>query len=795
MLYLKIMNEERLDIEKALAYLTLEEKVRMLSGDGMWHTFGAGELPRVRMSDGPNGLRMSDGASGSAVPATCFPTPSMLACSWDPALLYNVGAAIGKEATAMGVNLLLAPTANVKRHPLGGRNFEYFSEDPLLTGEMSKAFVSGVQSTGVGACVKHFAANDQESMRMYSDSVVDARALREIHLKPFEIALTAKPQAVMCAYNKVNGEYCAQNEFLLTAVLRDEWGFDGVTVSDWGATRDRTASLKAGLDLAMPDSLGINEKNLFDALDAGEITESDLDRSIRRLLKLTDDVYLEPYGDFDADAHNDLAYNAAASSVVLLKNEKGFLPLTKDMRVAVCGELAENAPVQGGGSSHVTPLKSYSTLDAFSNRAIEIAYFQGYCADAKQSEKLLREAVDGTDGYDAVIVCVGQPAPSEGTDRKSMDLPPAQDRLIAELTAAGRRVVVVLFSAGPVRMTWINRVRAVLYAGLNGQCGAIAATDVIYGRINPRGKLAETFPVDLSAFEYGANRIPSFGGLTALYRESIFVGYRYYDTARQSVLFPFGHGLSFSEVSYDGMSVKRTGGAEFEVNVRLTNRSVRDAYETVQVYVSDKTARVCTPEKQLAGYMKVFIEGQTSTNATVKLSRRAFEFFNTAADKFCVADGEYEILVAASATDIKARATVKVDGDFTDDIPYPQAYAAPCAENITDADFCALYGAELPNGEPAAESEFTLDCCIADLGKTFVGRMAKRAVMRRAKSAGAPDSPERDAFIASALYTPLSAVCAMSDGAMSPNAAKGIIEMANGHFFKGVKLLLKRARD
>ena len=369
---------ERLDIEKTLAYLTLDEKVRMLSGDGMWHTFGTGELPRVRMADGPNGLRMTDGASASAVPATCYPTPSMLANSWDPALLYGVGAAIGKEATAMGVNLLLAPGLNIKRDPRGGRNFEYYSEDPLLSGELGKAFVSGVQSTGVGACVKHFAANNGETLRMYYDAVIDRRALHEIYLKPFELALAAKPAAVMTAYNKLNGEYCSQNGYLLTDVLRKQWGYGGVALSDWGAVHDRAAALRAGLDLAMPDSGGRYENTVYAALENNEITEDDIDTALRRLIKLIDDVYLEPYGDYDSEQHERAAYNAAAASIVMLKNDGGFLPLTKNMKVTVCGELAETAPVQGGGSSHVTAVGGLSPLEAFGARAVCVQYCRGY---------------------------------------------------------------------------------------------------------------------------------------------------------------------------------------------------------------------------------------------------------------------------------------------------------------------------------------------------------------------------------------------------------------------------------
>ncbi len=778
------MDGERLDIAKTLAYLDADEKLRMLSGDGMWHTFGAGELPRVRMSDGPNGLRMSVG--GSAVPATCFPTPSMLANSWDLALLYTVGSAIGKEATAMGANLLLAPGLNIKRSPLGGRNFEYYSEDPLLAGELGKAFVSGVQSTGVGACVKHFAANNQESKRMYSDSIVDRRTLHELYLRPFRIALKAEPAAVMCAYNKLNGEYCSQNEYLLKTVLRDKWGYSGVTVSDWGAVRDRVAALKAGLDLEMPDSLGIFADDLKAAYASGEITDAALDGALRRILEMTDNIYLEPYGDFDSDAHDRLSYNAAASSAVMLKNDGGFLPLTKDMTVAVCGTLAAGCPVQGFGSSHVTELKSRTPLDAFGERAIDVTYFRGYSEDAKESARLTAEAVEGATNADAVIVYAGVPAPAEGVDRQSLELPPEQNALITALTAAGHRVAVVLVTPGPVLMPWLHRVRAVVYCGLCGQSGALAAADIIYGRINPRGKLAETFP----AAERAAH---GFGDYRVEYREGPFVGYKHYDATYAPVLFPFGHGLSFSDFSYEGTAVVRRDDG-FDVTVTVRNNSARDGYEIVQIYVSDRTGRVLTPKKQLAGFSKVFVEGQTSAAVTVRLTREAFEFFDVESDAFAVADGEYKIIVAASASDIKSETTVHVRGDFTGKRDYPAVYD-DMTKSASDAEFAELYGAPLPpECARPKRGEHTLDSCIDDIKTTLAGRIARSAVLRRAKTVGAPDSPERAAFIASALETPLSAVASMSDGAVSVNTARGLVALANGKYLTGVKLLLKKKR-
>ena len=778
------MDGERLDIDKTLAYLDADEKLRMLTGDGMWHTFGVGELPRVRMSDGPNGLRMSVG--GSPVPATCFPTSSMLANSWDLALLYTVGSAIGKEATAMGANLLLAPGVNIKRSPLGGRNFEYFSEDPLLSGELGKAYISGVQSTGVGACVKHFAANNQEERRMYSDSVVEPRSLHDLYLRPFRIALQAQPAAVMCAYNKLNGEYCSQNEYLLKTVLRDMWNFKGVTLSDWGAVRDRVAALKAGLDLEMPDSLGIFEADLKDAYEHGEITDDMLNAALRRILEMTDEVYLEPYGDFDSDAHDRLSYNAAAASAVLLKNDDGFLPLTKDMTVVVCGELARNCPIQGCGSSHVTELKSRSPLDAFGLRAIDVTYFRGYSSNRKESAKLTEEAVSGAEGADAVIVYAGVPAPAEGVDRKSLELPPEQNALIAALTAAGHRVVVVLCTPGPVLMPWLHRVRAVIYSGLNGQSGAVAAADIIYGRINPRGKLAETFPA-------AEHELSDFGALRAVYRESLFVGYKYYDKTGAPVLFPFGHGLSFSDIEYAGTAVVRRDDG-FDVTITLHNRSARDAYEIVQVYTSDCTGRVLCPVKQLAGFSKVFVEGQTTTSVTIKLPHDIFSFYNIETGGSSISDGAYKILVGASAADIKSETTVHVNGDYAGKQSYPDCYA-DLTKPVTDADFEELYGGPIPPETPRpSRGEHTLDSCIDDIKSSLGGFIIRRVALSRAKSIGEPHSPEHEAAIKATLETPLSAVASMSDGAISPATVRALVDLANGKYLRGIKRFFKKPR-
>lgn len=782
------MKAEKLDIDKTLAYFTLDEKIRLLQGDGMWHTFGAGELPRVRMSDGPNGLRMTSGASGAPVPSTCYPTLGMLANSWDPALLYSVGVGLGREATAMGVNLLLAPGVNIKRHPLGGRNFEYFSEDPLLAGALGKAYIRGVQATGVGACVKHFAANNRENYRMTGDSVIDMRTLREIYLRPFELALQAKPAAVMCAYNSLNGEKCAENKFLLTDILRDEWKFDGVAISDWGAVTDRVKSLEAGLDLAMPDSSGLFEKQLADAVATGEISEKQINAALKRILTLVDDVYLEPYGDYDADAHDRLSYNAAAASLVLLKNDAEFLPLTRDMKILVCGENAVSPPIQGGGSAHVSPLRTVSPLDAFILRGIEVSFCHGCSADKKLNDKYKTEALECAQSADAVVVFAGAPAPTEGIDRESLELPEEQNALINELTAAGHRVVAVLCGPGPVAMPWVNRVRGIIYSGLNGQNGALAAVDALYGRINPAGKLAETFPADLK--DIGND----FGGETALYREGLFVGYRYYDAIDRDPLFPFGHGLSYCEINYDGATVKRGEDGKLNVYVTLANKSVRDAYETVQAYVADKTGKVLCAKKQLAGFCKAFVEGQTATTVNFPLDMRTFEFFDAESNKFKTIDGEFEILVGSSSADVKHRIKVKVSGEQKTPVPFPDSYKTPFRTKISDEDFYSLLGKPPEQKQKPQKGEYTLACCINDISSTLSGKIARAIVMKKAKAAGAPDSPDRKAFIAAALYTPLSSVAAMSDGAMPLNVAAGLVEMANGHFFKGIKSMLKKQK-
>ncbi|MDE7106803.1 MAG: glycoside hydrolase family 3 C-terminal domain-containing protein, partial [Clostridiales bacterium] len=534
----------------------------------------------------------------------------------------------------------------------------------------------------------------------------------------------------------------------------------------------RAKALKAGLDLAMPCTNDEYYNSLVAALDSGEITEEDVDRSLSRILRLIDDTYLEPYGDIDSDMHERIAYNAAAASLVLLKNENEFLPLTKNMKVAVCGDYFISAPIQGGGSSHVTAIKDITPLSAFLQRSIDVKYIDDYS-----------DAVEQTEGYDAVIVYAGQPAPTEGIDRETLSVP--QDRLITELTAAGRNVVVVLCSAGPVLMPWINRVQAVLYAGLNGECGALAAVDALYGRINPCGKLAETFP--LTQENFGED----FGGSRAVYRESIFVGYRYYDSVEKPVLFPFGHGLSFCDVQYDDVHVKRRDDDGFDVAVTLTNLSARDAYETVQVYVSNCTGRITCAKKQLAGYAKVFVEGQTTTTATVRLNKSAFEFFNEQANAFDICDGEYKIIVGASATDIKSETSVKVNGNYFGH--NATAYIKPNRAEITDAEFERIYGAPIPKvSERPQRGSFTLDCCVDDIKDTFIGKCVKHAVMRRAKAAGAVGSVDHKAFIAFAMFTPLYAVSAMSDGDMPLSTAKGIVEMANGHFFKGLKTILKK---
>ena len=665
-----------MNIKEIIAKMTLEEKAGLCSGRNFWETKSVERLgvPAIMMTDGPHGLRkISTGPTTGdrqSNPATCFPPAVLSACSFDRELLGELGAAIGDEAVYENVRIVLGPGVNIKRSPLCGRNFEYFSEDPYLAGEMAAAFIKGVQSKGVGTSLKHYAANNQETRRWSSDSQMDERTLREIYLPAFKKAvMDAQPATVMCSYNKLNGEYASESYRLLTEILRDEWGFDGVVVSDWGAVNDRVKGLAAGLELEMP---GIaepsNDRYIIEAVRSGELPEAALDLAVERMLKLIERVGgAESAKPFDINGHNALARRIAAESMVLLKNDNELLPLNREANIAFIGEFAEKPRFQGAGSSQVNPLSMTSALDAAVQYA-KISYCKGYntnCSD-KVDEALQAGAVAVAKSADVCVLFVGLPPSfeSEGYDRTHMRLPDGQNSLIEAITAVNSNVVVILHNGSPVEMPWLDKVSGVLEAYLGGQSGGGAVADILFGAVNPCGKLAESMPKKLSdnpsyLYYIGERDVTE-------YREGIFVGYRYYDTKEMDVLFPFGHGLSYTAYNYSNL---RTSAVEINdtetltVTVDVTNTGKKAGKEIVQLYVGvkQKDDRLIRADKELRDFTKVSLEAGETKTVSFTLDKSAFAYYNIKLGDWHVQTDVYKIMLGRSSRDIAAEAEVTVN--------------------------------------------------------------------------------------------------------------------------------------
>ncbi|MDR0710392.1 MAG: glycoside hydrolase family 3 C-terminal domain-containing protein [Spirochaetaceae bacterium] len=679
------MNDFSEKAREILARMSLEEKAGLCSGLDFWHTKPVERLgvPSVMLTDGPHGLRKQDGQSdhlriGVSVPAVCFPTASALASSFDRELLYRVGETLGNECQAEDVAILLGPGANIKRSPLCGRNFEYFSEDPYLSGELAAAHIQGLQSQGIGASLKHFAANNQETRRMTCSSNVEERALHEIYLASFEGAVKGgKPKTVMCSYNKINGTFAAENRELLTDVLRDRWGFEGFVVTDWGAVKDRVKGLLAGLDLEMPGSGGVNDKRIVEAVKSGGLKEEILDISVLRILQLVLD-YVEnrrPDAVFDRDRDHRIAVEAAAGCAVLLKNEGNLLPLKKETKVAVIGEFAEKPRFQGSGSSFINAAKISSAIDALAGNS-RITYARGYDANsAALNETLINEAVEAAGAAEAAVLFVGLPNSfeSEGFDRRHIDLPENQNALIRAVCKVQKNTVLVLHNGAPVAMPWIDGVPSVLEMYLGGEGVGEATVSLLYGETNPSGKLAETFPVKL-----GDNpSYLSFPGYKdeSVYREGVYVGYRYYDKKGMPVLFPFGHGLSYTGFEYSELKINKTSINDTEtctVTLRVKNTGSRAGKEVVQLYVGNHEDRaggagIDRPVRELKGFTKVSLEPGAEKIVSFTLDKRAFAYYDARIHDWFVESGKFKIDLGSSSRDIRLSEVITVEG--TKEIP------------------------------------------------------------------------------------------------------------------------------
>jgi beta-glucosidase len=643
-------------IDQLLTQMTVAEKASLTSGASMWRTKPVDRLgvPSIMMTDGPHGVRKSvDGQFGPPVPATCYPPAVTLASTWNSELAYQVGAALGKESQAMGVQILLGPGTNIKRSPLGGRNFEYFSEDPILSGKFSSAYIEGVQSQGVGVSLKHYAVNDQEHERMTISAEVSPRALHEIYLRPFEMAVRdAQPTTLMNAYNKINGTYAANNEYLLNEVLRKQWGFEGMVITDWGAVDDRVQGIRARLHLQMPADGGMNDQKIVAAVSSGELAESELDEVVRSTLGIT--LMLDEnkgrYESYDQDQHHQLAYQVASEGVVLLKNENNILPLGKNEKIAVIGNFAKIPRYQGSGSSLVNPTRIDNLIDN-----VKATFAPGYNLMGKTSAGLLDEAKQVARAADKVVLVIGLTflEESEGFDRVGYDIAPGHRQLLDAVIAANPNVIVVLQNGSPVAMPWIDRVDGVVEAYLGGQAGGSALADVLYGKVNPSGKLAETFPVRI---EDNPTYIAWAGeeGKT-YYNEGVFVGYRYYDKKNLEPLFPFGYGLSYTSFEFSDIRVDRTEFSEDDtvtVSLSVKNTGKIAGQEVVQLYIKDQESSVRRPDKELKHFSKIFLKPGEKQNVSFQLSHRDFAFYSARHAQWIAETGDFSILVGNSSRNL-----------------------------------------------------------------------------------------------------------------------------------------------
>jgi beta-glucosidase len=654
--------------------MTLEEKALLLSGDGWWATHEIERLgiPSISLTDGPHGVRKGQGAGLSeSVPATCFPTASALACSWDPDLVRRIGVALGEESQAIDVQILLGPGVNMKRSPLGGRNFEYFSEDPLLTGRLAVAYIEGVQSQGVGTSLKHYAVNNQEFERMATSSNLDERTLNEIYLPAFEIAVKeARPWTVMSAYNLVNGVYASEHRQLLQDILRERWGFTGFIMSDWGGVNDRVAGLNAGTDLEMPGSGDYNAGKIAAAVQDGEFPAEKLDESVAKVLAVilkTKDSHKESVG-FDIGQHHALARHAGGESIVLLKNADAVLPLNmaKLSKIAVIGAFAKTPRYQGAGSSQVNPTKvsnAYSELIEIAGGEGKFVYAPGYTVEGDVTNSLLEEARQAAASAEVAIVFAGLPDSyeSEGFDRSSLDMPAGHNKLIESVSGVQRNMVVVLMNGSAITMPWADRAKAILEGFLGGQAGGGAIADVLTGKINPSGKLAETFPKRIE----DTPAYPNFPGRNgqAFYGEGVFVGYRYYDKRDIEPLFPFGYGLSYTSFSYTDIKVSAPSIKDSDsltVEVAVKNIGTVPGKEVVQLYVHEQKPAVVCPEKELKAFAKVALAPTEEKTVTLRLSKRDFAHYDPTLQDWSVSPGNFDILAGGSSRDLPLKQTIEV---------------------------------------------------------------------------------------------------------------------------------------
>ena len=788
--------------KKQLQALTLEQKCALLSGAGTFTTraYQKAGIPAITLSDGPNGVRKQAGAAdhlglNPSVPATCFPTAATVACSWDPALGEQIGQAMGEEAAAQEVAVLLGPGLNTKRSPLCGRNFEYFSEDPYLSGKMAAGYVRGIQSNGISACPKHFAVNSQELRRMASDSVVDERTLRELYLTGFEIVVKeAKPKTIMSSYNLINGTYANENRHLLMDILRGEWGFDGAVVTDWGGSNDHALGVKNGSTLEMPAPGGDAVRELMQAVQSGKITEADVDARLDELLTLVFDTHAAVQSHsrtFDADAHHALARRAAAESIVLLKNENDLLPLAEDAKVAVIGDFAQTPRYQGAGSSAVNSIKVDTFWDCLKESGLaSVGFAPGFDRQGKPDAAKQAEAVALAQKAEVVLLCLGleEIKESEGLDRGDMRLADNQIELLKAVQQANPNTVVVLSAGASLETPWLKHCRTLVYGALGGQAGAGAMLDVLTGKVNPSGKLAETW-VNAYADTPAKDNFAGPGRMVQ-YREGLYVGYRYYQTAGVPVAFPFGYGLSYTSFAYSNLQAASNG-----VTLTVTNTGKRAGAEIVQLYVAKPGAEVLRPAQELKGFAKVQLQPGESKTVTIPLDDKAFRYWNTKTDSWEVEGGSYELRVGASSADIRLTAVVEVAGTGA---PNPYAgkhlphYTSGKVQSVPDDEWATLLGRPVQQGKVKIDRNMTLgelNHSRSPLG--WLIWLVLTALLNASYKRGKPDLN-----VLFQYNMPLRALAKMTSGAISMGMVDGIVMELQGFWIIGlVRVIIEAVKN
>lgn len=777
--------------------MTLEEKTAVLSGKNTWETRAVKrlEIPSIALSDGPHGIRKQAGAGdhlglNASLPATCFPTAATIANSWDEGLGEALGQALGEEAAAQGVDILLGPGLNIKRSPLCGRNFEYFSEDPYLAGKMAASYVRGIQSRGVHACPKHFAVNSQELRRMAMNAVVDERTLREIYLTGFEIAVKeGGARSIMTSYNQVNGTYANENKHLLQDILRGEWGFGGLVVTDWGGSNSHTAGVAAGSDLEMPSPGLDSARELAAVVLEGRLAEDDLDSCVDRLLEavLTVKGEKKTPRTFDQETHHLLARRAAAESAVLLKNQEKLLPLKAGTKVAVIGDFAVEPRYQGAGSSMVNPIQVETMERVIGDSQLSVVGIsRGYERNGDPDDILKKEAVDLAEKAEVVIYCLGlnELGEAEGLDRSHMRIPQNQIDLLETLAKVNENIVGVISAGASIEMPWERNCRAILHGYLSGQAGASAMVDILTGEVNPSGRLSETYPIKYED-------TPSFRNFPSMernaeYREGIYVGYRYYDTSMVRVQYPFGFGLSYTEFSYSDLQVDEDG-----VTFTVANDGDCGGAEVTQLYIGLPEAAIFRPYKELKGFKKVFLKAGERKKVRIPFDDKTFRYWNCRTNKWETEGGNYLIMVGACVADIRLSGRLERKGT-TGELPYDReqlpSYYSGLIQQVGEREFEILLGHPVPDGKWSGELGINDAICQMYYAKSRLARLAYRCLTKRKKKS--EDKGKPDLNILFIYNMPFRGIAKMTGGMVSMEMVNGIVDMVNGHFFTGLKVVI-----